>query len=237
MLAAAVGALVSDRTTPSGERRGVSRALAGWGLAGAGMALAGLTWWQACVPATARDLFVPGDGLLRATTALAVAALAAFALLMALGLAAPRALGTAAALAALLLAGTHLGAYERVREGSRKPFVLAGIMYSNGIRVDEAERLDREGLLTKARWAGIAGRPVSAGEQVFRAQCQMCHSLDGYLAIRPLAAGQDAEGLAGLLEALRGGRPGMPPVVGTEQELQQLGGYLAEVAAAPGDGR
>jgi hypothetical protein len=29
----------------------------------------------------------------------------------------------------------------------------------------------------------------------------------------------------------------MPPVVGTEQELQQLAGYLAEVAAAPGDGR
>jgi hypothetical protein len=236
MLAAAVGALVAARTT-SGERRGVSRALAGWGLTGAGMALAGLTWWQARVPATARDLFVPGDGLLRATAALAVAALAAFALLMALGLAAPRALGTAAALAALLLAGTHLGAYERVREGSRKPFVLAGIMYSNGIRVDEAGRLDREGLLTKARWAGIAGRPVSAGEQVFRAQCQMCHSLNGYLAIRPLVAGQDAEGLAGLLEAFRGGRPGMPPIVGTEQDLQQLAGYLAEIAATPGDGR
>jgi cytochrome bd-type quinol oxidase subunit 1 len=234
MLAAAVGLLVAARTGPSAEHRELSRALAGWGLAGSGLALPGLLWWQARVPATARDLFAPADGLLRTTATVAVAALALFALLMVLGLAAPRAVGTAVALAALVLAGTHLGAYERVREGGRKPFVLAGIMYSNGIRVDEADRLDREGLLAKTRWAGLGRAPLSAGEQVFRAQCQMCHSLDGYLAIRPLVAGQDAEGLAGLLDALRGGRPGMPPVVGTEHELQQLAAYLADVAAAPG---
>jgi mono/diheme cytochrome c family protein len=121
-----------------------------------------------------------------------------------------------------------------VREGARKPFVITGYMYSNGIRVAELDARNAEGLLAKARWAGLDRRPVSAGEQVFRAQCQMCHSLDGYLAIRPLVAGQDAEGLGGLLEALRGGRPGMPPILGTEAEVTQLATYLADLGAGGG---
>ena len=102
-------------------------------------------------------------------------------------------------------------------------------MYSNGIRVDEVDRLNREGILSKVRWAsaGVAFGPTAVGQQVFRAQCQMCHSLDGYLAIRPLVAGQDAEGLTAFLDALRAGRPGMPPVIGTDQEVHALAAYLA----------
>jgi mono/diheme cytochrome c family protein len=95
--------------------------------------------------------------------------------------------------------------------------------------VEEVERLNREGILHKAHWAGpgLAATPASMGEQVFRAQCQMCHSLDGYLAITPLVEGQDAEGLAAFLEALRAGRPGMPPIVGIEEEIKALATYLA----------
>ncbi|OGB93899.1 MAG: hypothetical protein A2Z31_04375 [candidate division NC10 bacterium RBG_16_65_8] len=112
-------------------------------------------------------------------------------------------------------------------------------MYSNGIRVDEVERLNRDGILSKARWAGVgvAPGPTSLGLQVFRAQCQMCHSLDGYLAIRPLVAGQDAEGLGAFLEFLRAGRPGMPPIVGTEQEIQGLAAYLASLGDPAGGAR
>ena len=60
----------------------------------------------------------------------------------------------------------------------------------------------------------------------------MCHSLDGYLAIRPLVAGQDAEGLSAFLEALRAGRPGMPPIVGTDEEIESLAEYLVSLANA-----
>jgi mono/diheme cytochrome c family protein len=102
-------------------------------------------------------------------------------------------------------------------------------MYSNGIRVDEVDRLNRQGILSRIAWAGVgvAPGPTARGEQIFRGQCQICHSLDGYLAIRPLVAGQDAEGLTAFLEALRGGRPGMPPIVGTEEEIRDLAAYLA----------
>jgi mono/diheme cytochrome c family protein len=81
---------------------------------------------------------------------------------------------------------------------------------------------------------GLVTGPTSLGQQVFRAQCQMCHSLDGYLAIRPLVAGQDAEGLASFLEALRAGRPGMPPIVGTEKEIEGLAAYLASLGETAG---
>jgi mono/diheme cytochrome c family protein len=83
----------------------------------------------------------------------------------------------------------------------------------------------------------VAAGPTALGHQVFRAQCQMCHSLNGYLAIRPLVAGQDAEGLTAFLEALRGGRPGMPPIVGTENEIEALAGYLAALGDTAAGGR
>jgi hypothetical protein len=65
----------------------------------------------------------------------------------------------------------------------------------------------------------------------------MCHSLEGYLAIRPLVAGQDAEGLAAFLDALRAGRPGMPPIVGTDKEVQGLAAYLASLGETAGGAR
>ena len=36
------------------------------------------------------------------------------------------------------------------------------------------------------------------------------------------------------LEALRAGRPGMPPIVGTEKEIGELAAYLAAVGGAAG---
>ncbi|MFA5027400.1 MAG: cytochrome c, partial [Candidatus Methylomirabilota bacterium] len=214
-------------------RRSLVRHLAAWTLAGAALTGLGFLWWQGRIPAEAGALVFPAEALLRPTFFLGVGALMLLALLTAgVGCLAPRGFGMAAALLAVLLAGSVFGSYERIREGARKPFVIAGYMYSNGIRVDEVQRLDRDGLLTKARWAGlgVAPGPRAMGEAVYRAQCLMCHSLDGYLAITRYVEGQDAEGLTAFLEALRPGRPGMPPIVGTEAELTALAGYLAVVA-------
>jgi len=237
MLAGAYGWLVATRLPRNGGREGLIRYLAAWGVGGVAVAWLGFTWWAGNIPAEAQRLIFPADGLLRPTYVVGLAALGLLAvLLVGVGFLAPRSFGAAAALLAVLFTGTYFGAYERVREGSRKPYIIHGYMYSNGVRVDEVDRLNREGILTKARWAGagLAAGPTSLGQQVFRAQCQMCHSLDGYLAIRPLVAGQDAEGLTALLEALRAGRPGMPPIVGTEKEIEGLAAYLASLGETAG---
>jgi cytochrome c5 len=235
MLAGAYGWLVATRLPRDGKREGLVRYLAAWGVGGVAVAWLGFAWWAARIPADAQTLIFPADGLLRPTYVVGLAALGLLAvLLVAVGFLAPRTFGVTAGILAVLLTGTYFGAYERVREGARKPYVIHGYMYSNGIRVDEADRLNREGVLSKARWAavGVAPGPTSLGHQVFRAQCQMCHSLDGYLAIRPLVAGQDAEGLAAFLEALRAGRPAMPPIVGTEEEIKALAEYLVSLLGA-----
>lgn len=235
LLAGVYGWLVAGRL-PDGPSRGpLVRYLGGWALAGVILTLVGGAWWQGRIPAEARALIFSPGALLWQTYLVGVATLALLVLLiLGVGFLVPRGFGLTAGVLALVVAGIFFGAFERVREGIRKPFVIYGYMYSNGIRVDEMERLNREGILAKARWAGVGllDSPTVKGAQVFRAQCQMCHSLDGYLAIRPLVAGQDVEGLTVLLEALRRGRPGMPPIVGTPEEIRALAAYLASLGGS-----
>ena len=240
MLAGAYGWLVAAWLPKGDGRAALVRYLTAWGVGGITVAWLGFAWWAENIPADAQKLIFPADGLLRTTYVLGLVALGLLAALLAgVGFLAPRTFGATAGILAILLTGTYFGAYERVREGGRKPYVIHGYMYSNGIRVDEVDRLNREGILSKAHWAsvGVASGPTSLGQQVFRAQCQMCHSLDGYLAIRPLVAGQDAEGLTAFLDALRAGRPGMPPIVGTDKEVQGLAAYLASLGETVGGAR
>jgi cytochrome d ubiquinol oxidase subunit I len=237
LLAGAYGWLVAARLPRTATRDGLVSYLAVWGVGGIALALPAAAWWAARIPAEAQALVFGTGALLRPTSLVGLAALGLLAALLALvGFLWPRGFGAAAAVLALLLAGTAFGSYERVREGVRKPYVIHGYMYSNGVRVAEAERLNREGILGQARWAtvGVAPGATAMGEAIFRAQCQACHSLRGYLAIRPLVEGQDAEGLTAFLEALRAGRPGMPPILGTEEEIQNLAAYLASPAVQGG---
>ena len=166
MLAGAYGWLVATRLPRDSERETLVRYLALWGIAGVSVAGAGFAWWAAKIPAEARALIFPADGLLRTTHVLGLVALGLLAaLLVVVGFLAPRAFGVTAGILAIVLTGTYFGAYERVREGSRKPYIIHGYMYSNGIRVDEVDRLNREGILSKARWAGVG---LAAGSDVPR---------------------------------------------------------------------
>jgi cytochrome c553 len=234
LLAGVFGWLVAARLPADPTRSGLIRYLGSWSLAGTLISAAGLGWWLARIPAGARALVLPVGSLLRPTLVAGAGSLGLLVVvLVVLGLLRPRAVGLGSAVLALALAAAFFGSTERVREGVRRPFVIRGYMYSNGIRVEEVDRLNRQGILSKIAWAGVgvAPGPTARGEQIFCGQCQICHSLDGYLGIRPLVAGQDAEGLSALLEALRAGRPGMPPIVGTEEEIRALAAYLATLGA------
>jgi mono/diheme cytochrome c family protein len=99
-----------------------------------------------------------------------------------------------------------------------------------------------------------AGVSTAAGELIFRQLCWSCHTVDGYLAIRPLVAGKSAAGLDNVLDTLalpvdasgeqtgwddpdlrlktrRGFR--MPPFSGTAAEKQALSVYLARLGGDP----
>jgi len=219
---------------------------------GALLAYAGYRWWEFALPESVKAIFLGAKPLLPAVGAtrhLVLWALAAFLLVALFALAAPRAHRWPTAVVAMLAAFAFFGGFERLREGSRKPFVIRDFMFSNGIRVSEIADLDQRGVLSKAGWAarGSAASVEAKGRAVFRAECASCHTLDGYLSIRKLVAPVDPDMLRGILGTLHeegkeyaSGKhshqghvatekfdyPLMPPLVGTDEEQDALAAYL-----------
>ena len=175
--------------TPADRRPWVLRYLGWWTVGGALLSYAGFRWWEAVLPDTVRNLFsgvTPALPTLASTRSLTLWALT-LALVMGVGIliAAPRAARVATALVMALAAFTFFGSYERLREGTRKPFLIHSHLFSNGLLVADIPTFNSEGVLAKSGWAArAADEPLSTGRQLFRTQCSSCHTLDGYQSIR-----------------------------------------------------
>jgi mono/diheme cytochrome c family protein len=113
--------------------------------------------------------------------------------------------------------------------------------------------INATGVLRAASWsrlpADLATRPPTAramaeGQEVFRLLCTSCHTIDGYLAVRPLVRNASPVTLDAMLARLAAPaegsawtdlRPGlrtwrsrrMPPLVGTPEERRSLAMYLS----------
>lgn len=128
--------------------------------------------------------------------------------------------GRAYATLIMLCGFVALGGSEWVREDLRKPYVIGGYMFVNGLRLPPSspaltpppgwgsadrftiDAVTERGVLASSLWA----RPVPAagdetqvaiarGAEIFRLSCSTCHTHDGYLAIRPLVRGQSVAAL------------------------------------------
>jgi mono/diheme cytochrome c family protein len=182
-------------------------------------------------------------------------ALAVFLVLAMLAWAVPRVQRWPVAALTLLAAFTFFGGYERLREGSRKPFVIRDVLFSNGIAVADIGKLDERGVLAQAQWAAREddGTVIGKGRAVFRAECAACHTIDGYMSIRTRIAPVDADMLQGILATMREegqeyvkgtytheghvatqnlDYPFMPPLVGTDAEVEALAAYLMSLKPA-----
>ena len=217
---------------------------------------AGYRWWEVALPESTRALFAGGDALaaLADTRAFLLWALVAtLALAVVFLLALPRAARWIPALGLMVAAFAFFGGYERLREGTRKPYLIHDYMFSNGVLVEELPRLRDEGILSKARWAAYSAEleGETPGRGVFLAQCAVCHTLDGYQALRPLLP-EDPDMTYSLVYALfdqaepylelepgetvdKSGLdyPFMPPFAGTEEEMEELVEYLASLVETP----
>ncbi len=121
------------------------------------------------------------------------------------------------------------GGAEWVREGIRKPYVIYGYLYSNGVFVAQAPA--PQGVLASARWSlygSVEGAPdtAAAGQDVFRVQCASCHTVEGYNGVGPLVRGWTEEYAAHQIERLNMLKGYMPPFMGTAQERDALARYL-----------
>ncbi len=140
-----------------------------------------------------------------------------------------------------LLAFISFGSMEFVREGSRKPYVIEGFMYSTGVTAPAYKDLDsssnllhtnKVGILSAAPWALPSGESATEadslvlGQAVFKASCLRCHSVDGYNSVRALVNGRSVQFLRQTLDQLDKIKSAMPPFPGTDAEKDALTRYL-----------
>ena len=137
------------------------------------------------------------------------------------------------AMALLLLALMATGAGEYSREMLRKPYVIGHWMYSNGVRVPYVNRINQQGYLAHSNWVwNGSDSNYSRGEAIFRGECGSCHTMDGYRPMRQLLSGRDRANIGSFVLMLHDYKPDMPyrrfmpPMVGTQQDVNDLTDYL-----------
>lgn len=144
----------------------------------------------------------------------------------------PRDFSLGHAIAILVLGAVATASTEYARETVRKPYVIGQHMYSNGVRVRDVDKLNREGYLTASMWKTASDAPAEVGETIFRGQCMSCHTTTGYRGMKKLLQQRDEKAIKKLLELLHNPpkdspyRKYMPPIVGTSDEIDALASYL-----------
>jgi cytochrome bd-type quinol oxidase subunit 1/mono/diheme cytochrome c family protein len=215
-------------------------------------------WYLSCVPDSQRALLMTGIstigmGTFTQVTRVAMVTVMTSATILAivyfLAWRNPSDFSPGHAGAVLFLALAATGSTELGRELLRKPYVIGQHMYSNGVRKNDGDAIDKRGFLTSSPWATDAERAAWAsgttttpelkllrGELMFRGECMNCHTLDGYRAMKTFVHGRDRSSIGNLLAMLHktsGDSPYkafMPRLVGTDAEIDALGDYLETLA-------
>jgi mono/diheme cytochrome c family protein len=117
-------------------------------------------------------------------------------------------------------------------------------MYSTGVLVGEApeERpatgavydsdLVDDGVLAHTRWRNPGNHtPAAVGHDLYRAWCQVCHTVDHYNGLGPFMAVRSEEQIATLLPVLGNMRVQMPPWPAEPEAAEALAAYLAGLDA------
>ena len=163
----------------------------------------------------------------------------------------PRNFNLSHAIAVMLLALIATASGEYAREMLRKPYVIGGWMYSNGVRVPYVSRINQEGYLAHSMWVWGDNNCIfaylqspedknvptctssySRGEAIFRGECGSCHTLAGYRPLKYLLAGRDRANITNFITMLHDYKPDspyhryMPPMVGTKQDIDDLADFL-----------
>ena len=77
---------------------------------------------------------------------------------------------------------TWMGSFEYIREGSRRPYLINGHIFSNSVLVKDVTTLQGRGVLASARWIEkkiTQENRLTVGRQLFNTLCSSCHSVGG----------------------------------------------------------
>ena len=185
-------------------------------------------WFLSVMPADSRSWVLGGSPAMMLFlniaigSSLAVGAYAIFGLVLQ-GLY----INTATASLLLVLAFGATAGGEFVREGSRKPYSIRKVLYSNSIRPEDVVHLREVGCVTNdpyplRRSAECPNQQLELGGRVFRRQCSVCHTMDGANGVAELTGSWDTDQSRMNFAKLQHTKPFMPPFAGTPGELEAL---------------
>jgi mono/diheme cytochrome c family protein len=194
----------------------------GWGLLGLGLAVPSFYWYWHAIPGEITRLAVqwlptPILALHRAVQFGTV-----LLCLLLLYLVTPRIHNRMIALLLLAAGVGGLGAFEWFRESIRKPFVIYGYMYGNGVAIREGAGMRGGGYL-----ANMPFRSGQDGADLFHHACGSCHTMSGYQALKPRFDGLDVAFIAAFIKGVHTARGNMPEFLGTDQERLLLADFFA----------
>lgn len=230
LLAGLFGMLVTSRQKDISVRSRLTRYNAIWGLVGLAIMAPTFYWYWQTIPAdiieTAR-LSMPTP--MAAATGSYWNAGILVVLLVVFGLVIPKRNHVVVAVLMLGVGLSYFGEFEWFRESIRKPWIVTGYMYGNGLRAADLPTYQSDGLLTH-----IAFRSDQPGRDLFNRACRSCHTIDGYKPLAPVFNGTDPAFVAGMVmgtEALKGN---MPPFAGTQADADMIAEHIwSEVDQRP----
>ncbi len=132
----------------------------------------------------------------------------------------------------LLVSGfMYFGGFEWMREAARRPYVIPGLLYSSSIYVDQEEKINKAGILQTAKWVQYkkidSSNRMKAGREIFRIQCQSCHTVGGLLNdIVPRTRKFSYFGMKSMINGLGKMNTYMPRFMGTQKERDALAAYI-----------
>ncbi len=232
MLAGCYGFLTATLLEDETTRHRMIRYSGRWALVSLVLSLPAGWWYLSVLPDKARGLV---GGVSPTITRAAIVGAYSFALLsgmlICLILLNQKARTRGLIVCVMLAAMGYLGAFEWTREAARRPYIVNGVMYSNGILQKDLERINREGFLKNAKWVQhkevTETNQLEAGRELFLHQCFACHTVGGMnndilMRTKNMSYGAMRKYLSTIHEK----RYFMPPFVGTEVELKALAAYL-----------
>ncbi|HYB91104.1 MAG TPA: c-type cytochrome [Candidatus Binataceae bacterium] len=231
MLAGMYGLLTATRLRGATRER-VARWAGAWVVVGIVFMPVFGAWHYSAFPEFSRQYLAGMLPVARHTVALGISAAAVALVLTALtAVWKPRALNGAVVAVVLVCGFITLGSGEYLREVIRKPWVIGGYLYANGIPAASVKRLTENGIASEAKWlaAPPAADSLAYGREVFVLECGACHSLDGYRAVRPRVRGWDEPFAREMIPHLQLMRGTMPPFAGNDTDRGALAKYLASL--------
>lgn len=211
--------------------------------------LPALGWWYIRkIPA---EIWASARGPMPTGTHFAALAVPLLGVTFALALVAlvwPRRLHLAFSMLLALAALGTMGSFEFVREAIRKPYIIGNYLYANSIYANampgdggfNVDKMNEVGVLQSAKWVRertvTAENRVVVGREVFRVECESCHTTDSYRGLKRYIALRQwdqhrIQGMLGGLDLMHNGV--MPPFAGTDAEREALAAFLSSVQPIP----